>query len=336
MKLNNLMSMLLWVGLLAAGSAGAEQASDKLWTVQDLVSDQARPYAIGHRGSGANLGEAPDKPIENTLESVVNAFEAGLSIVEVDVTVTADGMAVALHDDFLEDYTCVNTLTYDELKARLHHVPTLTKLLNTSKKYARKAESLSGLVNIEVKTPAPMCDPLDTGEDELVNAVVEAIQKAGMQEQVIVESFSPALLGLFAQQAPELPRNLTVDAVQFLTPEQVEAITGLTVTLIDKQAGFGLQWAETGPFYRLPGYASMEEYIGVAYGTGSQFATLDKLILGQMDMATSCGLIQQLQAMGLVVTVYSAEDILEWIWLESIGTDGIYVDNVALGMAMQP
>jgi len=81
----------------------------KRWVIEDvLASDDSSPFAIGHRGFGVNLGENPDKPIENTARSVRKAFRAGVQIVEVDVVMTKDHQAVALHDDFLADYTCVN------------------------------------------------------------------------------------------------------------------------------------------------------------------------------------------------------------------------------------
>ena len=47
--------------------------------------------AIGHRGE-------PVGHVENTLESVAAAFDAGADMVEIDVRLTADGVPVLLHD----------------------------------------------------------------------------------------------------------------------------------------------------------------------------------------------------------------------------------------------
>jgi len=164
--------------LLVSGTAVAGSDNLERWTIDDLLADKPRPFVIGHRGFGENLGENPDKPIENTIASVRRAFKEGASIVEVDVVMTADNKAVVLHDDFLDDFTCVNTLTIDELKQHLPYVPpSLKQVLNVAKKFshrnpAKDSEHISGLVNIEVKTPAPLCDPNDITETDLVAAVL--------------------------------------------------------------------------------------------------------------------------------------------------------------------
>ena len=336
-KLKNVLILVL-VLLLSPSVYAQSNTKEKLWTINDLLNEQPRPFAIGHRGYGVNLGENEDQPIENTLAAVERAFEEGISIVEVDVVITADGKAVVMHDDYLSDYSCVNQYSYDELKARVQYVPKLSQILLKARKYARKSDHISGLVIIEVKSPAPMCDPADTSEEALVLSVIKAVQQSGMEEQVIVESFSPAINGLFAAYVPSLPRNLTLDALQLLTADQIEAITGLSVTLIDKQAGFGLQWAEIGPLYRLPGYTSLEQYISVAFASMAKFLTIDIRVIAQMEMAqpgSAAMLMAYLHDMGFVVTVYTASSELEWMFLSQQGIDGIFVDDIPMGVQMQ-
>eukprot|EP00957_Ditylum_brightwellii_P031303 2372888-Ditylum_brightwellii.AAC.1 len=69
-----------------------------------------KPIAIAHRSYGANLGELPDQPIENTIEAIKAGFNAGAYMAEIDVVVTADGKAVVYHDDYLPgSYTLVVT-----------------------------------------------------------------------------------------------------------------------------------------------------------------------------------------------------------------------------------
>src|SRR5258705_10441300 len=82
-----------------------------------------------------------------------------------------------------------------------------------------------------------------------------------MAEQVIFDSFSPALLYLAAQTAPEIPRELDISGLQLLTPAQIQAVTGLPVTIINKKNSLGLTWAEIGPVFRLPGYASAQQFL---------------------------------------------------------------------------
>ncbi|MFG0252604.1 MAG: glycerophosphodiester phosphodiesterase family protein, partial [Phycisphaerales bacterium JB038] len=67
---------------------------DQRSTVAGLLSLEAGPVAIAHRGMGPNRGEDPTRPIENTVDAVRRGYEAGASVVEVDLTITADGEIV--------------------------------------------------------------------------------------------------------------------------------------------------------------------------------------------------------------------------------------------------
>ncbi|HEY5602317.1 MAG TPA: glycerophosphodiester phosphodiesterase [Gammaproteobacteria bacterium] len=345
MKLSR--GLVLWfvsaVFLLFSGFAVAGADKERRWTIDDLLAEQPRPFVIGHRGYGENLGENPDQPIENTIASITRAFKEGVSIVEVDVVMTADQHAVALHDDFLSDFTCVNTLTFGELKKRLPYVPTLKQILNVAKQFsqrnpAKDNDSISGLVNIEVKTPAPLCDPDDNTEAKVVASVLRAVEKTKSSQQVIIEAFSPAILGMFAAEAPAIKRNFSINILQLLSQEEVEALTGLPVTLIDKNDGFGLQWAEIGVIFRLPGYRSIEEYINVAYGLGADLVTLDKLIPGQFDSlqpGSAALLVAQLHALGFNVTAYTVDTEAEWLFMSAIGIDAIYTNDIPLGLLLE-
>src|SRR5260370_24547848 len=98
-----------------------------------------------------------------------------------------------------------------------------------------------------------------------------------MADQVIFDSFSPALLYLAAQTAPEIPRELDLSGLQLLSPAQIQAITGLPVTIINNKNSLGLTWAEIGPVFRLPGYASPQQFLA----TG--MATRVHVVVGDMD-----------------------------------------------------
>ena len=305
------------------------------WEVDDLLSLEHKPYVMGHRGYGENLDPNASVPIENTIASVRRAFEEGVAVVEVDVTVTADGKAVVMHDDYLSDFTCVNSLSYDELKLRAPYVPKLSKVLKIASKYARHSEHLSGLVNIEVKSAAPFCDVNDTAELALATSVIKAVKRSKMQKQVILESFSPALLRLFKTKVPNIKRNLTLNALQLLSPETVEVVTGQPVVLIDKNAGFGLQWAEIGALFRLPGYRSIEEYIAVANHLSTRFLTMDKLIFyqaEQMQQGSASYLVNQAHEYGFEVLSYTVDTLEEWQLMESFHIDGIITNNIPMAL----
>ncbi len=66
------------------------------------------PKLIGHRG-------VKDLCPENTAESIIRAFEIGLSFVEIDVKISKDEVPILLHDDTLDRTTSGNGFAIDYL-----------------------------------------------------------------------------------------------------------------------------------------------------------------------------------------------------------------------------
>lgn len=333
----------LIVSLLS--SANSVQAKDSYnthhWQLEDVLQSEVLPFAIGHRGYGENSAEDPDKPIENTASSVKHAFREEIQIVEVDVVMTKDKRIVALHDDYLEDFSCVNSLKLAELKQRLDQVSTLKKILKTAHRFSKKKhfdDRPNGQVIIEIKTPTPLCDPEDTTVQDLVKGVLKEVKHAKMEKRVLIESFSPEILVISKERAPHIPTMLTLNLLQLLPIEQVEALTGLPVTLIDKDAGLNIQWAEIGPFFRLPGYQDISEYFQALFQTNSRSASIDSLFLGQAELSlpgSGREFIDQLHSFGLSVLVYTVDTENDWLFLSGLGADGIYTNNIPLGLTLE-
>ena len=105
-------------GIAAAGANPAGNDDHQTTTAEDFLRVAVRPVAIGHHGVGPNLGADPTIPLENTVESVRQAYSLGARVVEVDVQLTKDGKLAVFHDDFLSDFTCIDSLTIDELQAQ--------------------------------------------------------------------------------------------------------------------------------------------------------------------------------------------------------------------------
>jgi glycerophosphoryl diester phosphodiesterase len=299
-------------------------------TVDDLLALDVRPFAIAHRGFGDNLGEDPSRPIENTVAAVRKGYRAGARVVEVDVQLTRDGQVVVFHDDFLPDFTCLNRLTLGELHARLPFVPALHEVLNQARRF-NDDEPFRGLTIIELKAPAPLCDPADHQEQAIVSAVIRVIRHMRMTAQVMLTSFSPALLYLAEREAPEITRILALSGLQFLTPAKITEQTGLPVTLIDKRLALGLQWAEVGPIFRLPGYGSFDQVFATAAITGVRLVEADLFLLSSAGVP----LVTGLQGAGLKVLGFTATTPAEWAFLESLGVDGIYTNDVPFGVTHQ-
>ena len=339
--LHHALRILVILFLVTSGQASAKDfLKYNHWELEDVLQSDTLPFAIGHRGYGDNLGEDPDRPIENTVPSVRRAFREGIQIIEVDVVITKDKRIVALHDDYLDDFTCVNTLKFGELKERLDQVSTLKQILQTARRFTKKKRNNrpSGQVIVEIKTPSPLCDPEDNTVPDLVYGVLKDINHSKMGNQVLVESFSPEILELSKVNSPDIPTMLTLSVLQLLPAEQIEAITDLPVTLIDKNAGFNLQWAEIGLLFRLPGYVDINEYLQTILQTSSQAASLDSLFLGQAELTlpgSGRAFIDYLHLLGLSALVYTIDTEPDWLFYSSLGADGIYTNDIPLGLMLE-
>src|SRR5260221_14347932 len=257
----------VWAGLLGLSVCGvaatAQVPASTHTTVQDFLRVPVKPVAIGHHGVGPNLGSDPTIPIENTVDSVRLAYTLGARVVEVDVQLTADGKLAVFHNDFLDDFTCVDSLTIDQLQQRMPFVPELHQVLEVARQVNRQSgNALGGILIVELKALSPHCDPADNLEQTIVSTAVAEIHQAKIEDQVMFDSFSPALLLLASQAAPAIPRELDISGLQLLPPSQVEKITGFPVTIMtNKKNSLGLQWAEIGPVFRLPGYSSPLQFL---------------------------------------------------------------------------
>ncbi len=320
---------LSWLG--SPASAGDAKRAHAEHSVDALLALDVRPVAIAHRGFGVNLGEDRTRPIENTVRAVRRGFHAGASVVEVDVQLTADGRLAVFHDDFLDDFTCINQLTLAELQRRERQIPTLEDVLDEARRAGHGA-GLHGILIVELKPAAPLCDPHDLQDEAIVSAVARIIRDEGMGDRTLLASLSPALLFLAAGEAPEIARVLTISGLQLLGAAEIEALLGLPVTPIDKGLAVGLQWAEVGPIYRLPGYASASAILTTA-------ATVNaRVIEADLGFWSSAGapFVDASHALGFRVFGFTVTNIDEWVFLESLGVDGIYTDDVRLGVDQQP
>ncbi|MGH2523785.1 MAG: glycerophosphodiester phosphodiesterase, partial [Anaerolineales bacterium] len=158
------------------------------------------PLILGHRGASAY---AP----ENTLAAFRRSLELGAEGVELDVTLSADGVLVVIHDDTVDRTTDgagrVNGLTLAQLKkldagypARFgdrfagERIPTLEEVF---------AElDARAIVNVELKE--------DTSpKRELAEKVVQVIHTRGVGGRALLSSFYYDNLQRAKQLDPALP-----------------------------------------------------------------------------------------------------------------------------------
>jgi len=340
----------IWLGALVLSlnlCGGLARASDEPdddkdhphSTAEDFLRLNVRPIAIGHHGVGPNTGENPALPIENTVDSVRLAYNLGARVVEVDVQLTQDGRLAVFHDDFLSDFTCIHSLTLDQLQQRLPFVPELRQVINVAREFNNRAgDDLGGILIVELKAFSPHCDPADEFEQALVSAAVDEVNKANMADRIIFDSFSPALLNLAAQAAPEIPRELDLDGLQLLSPAQIQAITGLPVTIINKKISLGLTWAEIGAVFRLPGYASAQQFLATGIVIQARIVGGEMDFFGpaeQQQPGSGAAFVAAAHSLGLRVFADPANTEADWNFFASLGVDAIY-STIPMGVNLQP
>jgi glycerophosphoryl diester phosphodiesterase len=334
-----ILSLNLCGGLARASDEPDDDKDHPHSTAEDFLRLNVRPIAIGHHGVGPNTGENPALPIENTVESVRLAYNLGARVVEVDVQLTQDGRLAVFHDDFLSDFTCIHSLTLDQLQQRLPFVPELLQVINVAREFNNRAgDDLGGILIVELKAFSPHCDPADEFEQALVSAAVDEVNKANMADRIIFDSFSPALLYLAAQAAPEIPRELDLDGLQLLSPAQIQAITGLPVTIINKKISLGLTWAEIGAVFRLPGYASAQQFLATGIVIQARIVGGEMDFFGpaeQQQPGSGAAFVAAAHSLGLRVFADPANTESDWNFFASLGVDAIY-STIPMGVNLQP
>jgi len=164
-----------------------------------------RPFLIAHRGFSS---VAP----ENTLVAFELALDAGAEVLECDVQLSADGVAVVLHDPTVDRTTDgrgdVRELAWDQIRGldagynerfagafAGQRVPRLEDLLDLARGRAS--------VFVEIKPEA-----LADRSGGIESSLVDAAHRTGMMDAVGVLSFAPQALVRVRQRAPEFPLGL--------------------------------------------------------------------------------------------------------------------------------
>lgn len=159
-----------------------------------LPRDKRHVLHIGHRGAS---GHAP----ENTLAAIRKAAELGAHMVELDVRVSADGVAVLAHDAIVrptgQPPIPINTLTASELQAS---APSLDRAIPTLNDALDLCARLGLGPYLELKE-APAIEP-----------VVAELAKRDLGRYSIVGAFNPAWVARVADRAPHLATSVLFGA----------------------------------------------------------------------------------------------------------------------------
>lgn len=171
---------------------------------------ESKPLVVAHRGASATFAE-------NTLESFAAAIDSGAQAVELDVRLSADGVAVVMHDPDVSRSTdgtgLVHELTVAELK-RLDasggredraEVPTLREVL----------ELCSGRIGVDLEIKNIPGEPgFDSPREAAAEAALRDLEGSGFSGPVLISSFNWLSIERCRELAPGVPTGfLTIGAM---------------------------------------------------------------------------------------------------------------------------
>jgi glycerophosphoryl diester phosphodiesterase len=167
------------------------------------IWNQGAPLVIAHRGASAY---AP----ENTASAFQLALDLGADALEVDVKLTRDGVAILMHDSSLDRTTNgtgrVSDHLYNDISVldagKWHSpeymgepIPTLAGFLH---QFGEQC-----LLNLELTNYSTPLDPLP-------RIVIDLVTKAGLEERVLLSSFSPMNLIHIRRISPAIKLGLLI------------------------------------------------------------------------------------------------------------------------------
>ncbi|NKB54934.1 MAG: glycerophosphodiester phosphodiesterase [Alphaproteobacteria bacterium] len=291
----------------------------------------------GHRGA---RGLMP----ENTLPAFARALTIGVTTLELDVGVTADGIVVVSHDPTLNGAltrrpsgvwlhghgAALFSLTYDKIQT--YDVGRI----NPNKKYARRFPTQTPVDGTRIPTLAAVFDLVRRAGNETVRFNIETkLNPAKLNLTPPPEDFAKAVLDVIRREKME--SRVTIQSFDWRTLQVVQRLAPNvpTVYLSAQQRWLNnIQRAHSGSSPWTAGF-DIDEHEGsvpklVKAAGGSVWSPYHKEIDADQ--------LREAHALGLKVVVWTVNDAARMDALLDLGVDGIisdYPDRLRAVMAKQ-
>lgn len=241
-----LVSALAGAALLATGAAPAVAGQGPGQAHGPGHGDPRAFDLQAHRGGVAMT-------VENTLPAFANALKLGVSALELDVQITADGYAVVTHDRDLNPAKCADTapafpgdpefpyvpgttyvkdLTLAQVRTidcgslrqpqfpgqELHpgeRIPLLSEVFDLVNDYRARQVTLNVETKVEAGAPEQTAP-----REQFVQVVAREVRRARLVDQVTVQSFDWGSLMRMREVEPRLPLVALTNGQQFLQQGQ--------------------------------------------------------------------------------------------------------------------
>jgi glycerophosphoryl diester phosphodiesterase len=151
------------------------------------------PVLCGHRGLGKGV---VDGHRENTLGAFRAAVAAGLTWVEVDGRLNADGVLVSLHDPAVADGRLVSELSTEETDEL--EVMRLADLF----------EDLPRDVSVDLEVKTSLEDATRPRGETTGARVADLVAREAERRIVLVSSFDPSAIVIVRERLPDVPTGL--------------------------------------------------------------------------------------------------------------------------------
>lgn len=156
------------------------------WTIDSQIKEWL-PKLQAHRGYWVKGLQ------QNSLESIIAAYELGFEMAEFDVRKTAEGELILFHDDYF-DGVPIRKSTVPDLRKRIP-ITTLEELFVWFSRVPKFK------LNLEIKTKAIFGGKMETG-------ICTLIRKYSLESRIIVSSFNPLSLYRIKKLSPVIYRAL--------------------------------------------------------------------------------------------------------------------------------
>ena len=179
-------------------------------------AEKTKVQVHGHRGARAR------RP-ENTLPAFRYALEQGVDVLELDVAVTKDHIAVVSHEPMLNPVICsgpelsipIHSLTLRQLREYdcgikknpgfPDQVPVPGARIPTLDEVFSLGQGNQVHFNVETKIFAAKPELTPVPED-FAALILQSVKDHGMEKRFILQSFDPRTLHAMKKLAPEVPR----------------------------------------------------------------------------------------------------------------------------------
>ncbi|OBZ18708.1 hypothetical protein A8L34_03875 [Bacillus sp. FJAT-27264] len=170
------------------------------------------PWITAHTGCMDTL--------DNTLPSVEEGIRLGADIIEDDIRVTRDGIAILAHDDIWQSVDGrtiqISALSFKELQS-------VEVIVDYAGKTGKMTFSTLEDLLLLIKGSGRMAN-LDLKVDEAIDAAAALVHKHDMLGQIFLSGCGAERALLAQQRYPELKKLLNADSEHFLNRSYEEAL----------------------------------------------------------------------------------------------------------------